>query len=77
MEDVSKEVRLGERTTNKSSGYQIRYQGSIRVISRVETLKGASKEPRSSSNVSTTRKGGATVESKVGSNNSRVNRNKG
>lgn len=43
--EVLKENRVGERTTNKSRGYQNRYQGSGGVISRVETLKGNTNEP--------------------------------
>ncbi|BAT74027.1 hypothetical protein VIGAN_01161100 [Vigna angularis var. angularis] len=44
----------------------------------VETLKGNKNEPGSSSNVSTTRReGGTTVESRVGSTNSKGSRNRG
>ncbi|WVZ04390.1 hypothetical protein V8G54_025196 [Vigna mungo] len=78
VEEVSTENRVGERTTNRSRGYQNNYHGSGGVISRVETLKGTRKEPGSSGNVHILRKEGETImESKVGSNDTRSSRNRG
>lgn len=76
VEEVSRDVRTGERITFRSNSYPGRFQGSEGIVLWVETLKGTQTEPRSSSDMSTARKDGGEVinESKVGSSSSGENK---